>query len=96
MDYLQDLGITAIYLNPIFEVTSLHKYDSSTFHHIDQYFSPDPTGDRKLIKKEIPDDPSTWEWASADKLFFELIKQVHQRKMYIIIHGVFNHMGLNS
>jgi cyclomaltodextrinase / maltogenic alpha-amylase / neopullulanase len=96
LDYLQDLGITAIYLNPIFEAPSLHKYDAATFHHIDPNFGPDPTGDRKLIKKEISDDPSTWEWTSADKLFLKLIKQVHQRKMYIIIDGVFNHMGLNS
>lgn len=96
LDYLQDLGITAIYLNPIFEAPSLHKYDGATFHHIDPNFGPDPNGDRELIKKEVPDDPSTWVWTSADKLFLELVKQVHQRKMHIIIDGVFNHMGLNS
>ena len=96
LDYIQDLGITAIYLNPIFEAPSLHKYDGATFHHVDPNFGPDPNGDREVIKKEIPDDPSTWIWTSADKLFLELVKQVHQRKMYIIIDGVFNHMGLNS
>jgi glycosidase len=93
---LQDLGITALYLNPIFEAPSLHKYDGATFHHVDPNFGPDPVGDRKLIVKEIPDDPSTWVWTSADKLFLELLKKVHERKMYIIIDGVFNHMGLNS
>ena len=96
LDYIQDLGITAIYLNPIFEAPSLHKYDGATFHHVDPNFGPDPNGDREVIKKEIPDDPSTWIWTSADKSFLELVKQVHQRKMYIIIDGVFNHMGLNS
>jgi cyclomaltodextrinase / maltogenic alpha-amylase / neopullulanase len=96
LDYLQELGITALYLNPIFEAPSLHKYDGATFHHIDPNFGSNPSGDRELIKKEIPDDPSTWAWTSADKLFLELIKQVHQRKMYIILDGVFNHMGLNS
>lgn len=96
LDYIQDLGITAIYLNPIFEAPSLHKYDGATYHHVDPNFGPDPIGDRKLIEREIPDDPSTWLWTSADKLFLELIKKVHQRKMYIIIDGVFNHMGLNS
>ena len=96
LDYLQDLGITALYLNPIFEAPSLHKYDGATFHHVDPNFGPNPGGDRELIKREIPDDPSTWVWTSADKLFLELVKQVHQRKMYIIIDGVFNHMGLNS
>ena len=96
LDYIQDLGVTAIYLNPIFEAPSLHKYDGATYHHVDPSFDPDPNGDRELIINEIPEDPSTWVWTTADKLFLELVKQVHQRKMYIIIDGVFNHMGLNS
>lgn len=96
LDYLKDLGIGAIYLNPVFEAPSLHKYDGATFHHIDPHFGPDPSGDRELIKKEIPHDPSTWVWTSADKLFLKLIDEVHKRDMKIIIDGVFNHMGLNS
>ncbi len=96
LDYLQELGVTALYLNPIFEAPSLHKYDGATYHHVDPNFGPDPNGDRALIAKEVPDDPSTWVWTSADRLFLELIKQVHERKMYIIIDGVFNHMGINS
>src|SRR3989304_8154112 len=36
LDYLADLGIIAIYFNPIFEGISLHKYDASTYHHIDR------------------------------------------------------------
>ena len=31
LDYLKDLGITAIYLNPIFESPSLHKYDAASY-----------------------------------------------------------------
>jgi len=96
LGYLQDLGITALYLNPIFESPSLHKYDGTSFHHVDPNFGPDPNGDRNMISEEIPDDPSTWSWTSADKLFLELVKEVHQRNMYIIIDGVFNHMGLNN
>ena len=96
LDYLQELGIEALYLNPIFESPSLHKYDGATYHHIDPNFGPDPQGDRQLIATETPDDPSTWTWTSADKLFLQLITAVHQRGMRIIIDGVFNHMGLNS
>ncbi len=96
LDYIQDLGITALYLNPVFEAPSLHKYDGATYHHIDPNFGPDPTGDRKLIATETPDDPETWVWTSADKLFLKLVQEVHSRDMYIIIDGVFNHMGINS
>ena len=93
LDYLKKLGVGAIYLNPVFEAVSLHKYDGSTYHHIDVNFGPDPEGDRKLIASETPDDPSTWVWTSADKLFLKLIEEVHSRGMKIIIDGVFNHTG---
>ena len=96
LDYLKELGIGAIYLNPVFWSPSSHKYDAATYHHIDPYFGPDPAGDIKMIKSEIPDDPETWVWTSADKLFLKLIDEVHNRDMKIIIDGVFNHMGLNS
>ena len=64
-----------------------------TYHHIDVNFGPDPIGDKKIIESETPDDPSTWKWTSADKLFLKLISEVHKRGMHIIIDGVFNHVG---
>lgn len=38
LPYLDGLGITAIYLNPIFESPSNHKYDTTDFLHIDDNF----------------------------------------------------------
>jgi len=35
LDYLQDLGITAIYLNPIFESASNHRYHTFDYYNVD-------------------------------------------------------------
>jgi len=95
LDYLQDLGISALYLNPIFQAPSSHKYDGATYHHVDANLGPDPQGDRQLMAKENPLDPRTWSWTQADQLLLKLIAELHQRSMYLILDGVFNHVGLN-
>lgn len=95
LDYLQQLGVTGIYLNPIFEAPSHHKYDGATYHHVDPHFGPDPAGDKALIAKEDPLDSKTWVWTQADELALELIDQCHRRGMRILFDGVFNHVGIN-
>lgn len=92
LDYLQQLGVNAIYFNPVFYARSLHKYDGNTFHHIDPHFGPDPAGDFKLMADETS-DPKSWHWTAADKLFLELLRKAHSLGIRVIIDGVFNHTG---
>ncbi|MDD2533439.1 MAG: glycoside hydrolase family 13 protein, partial [Eubacteriales bacterium] len=35
LDYLQQLGVTILYLNPIFQARSNHRYDTGDYEHVD-------------------------------------------------------------
>lgn len=94
LDYLQELGVTALFLNPVNDAPSLHKYDARNYRHIDRNFGPDPEGDAALLATEDPTDPSTWSWTSADRLFLDLVEEVHRRDMRIIIDYSWNHTGV--
>ena len=68
LDYLQDLGITAIYLNPIFQSTANHRY------HTHDYYKVDPM-------------------LGGNLAFNTLLENAHQRRIRVILDGVFNHVG---
>ena len=48
LDYLKDLGITGLYLCPIFESPSNHKYNTTNYFEIDRHF-----GDKKIFRKLV-------------------------------------------
>ncbi len=51
LDYLQQLGVNAIYLNPIFLSPSVHKYDSLDYFQIDPHFGGNEALER--LTKEL-------------------------------------------
>jgi glycosidase len=92
LDYLERLGVNALYFNPLFRARSEHKYDGATFHHVDPHFGPDPAGDLARVSGETA-DPATWVWTAADSLFLVMLREAHGRGIRVIIDGVFNHTG---
>jgi glycosidase len=93
VDYIQSLGVTAIYFNPLNDSPSLHKYDARNYTHIDRNFGPDPKGDIVIMDSETHDDPATWKWTSADKLFLKVVDEFHKRGIKVIMDYSWNHTG---
>lgn len=50
LDYLKDLGVTALYLTPIFSSISNHKYDIYDYYKIDSQFGNDKLFSRLVSK----------------------------------------------
>ena len=50
LPYLRDLGISILYLNPIFEAASNHRYDTSDYMHLDPFLG-DEQDFRDLIQE---------------------------------------------
>lgn len=98
LDYIKDLGITAIYFNPVFEGDSMHKYDASAFHHIDDNFgAPGPVPPRWTHQPDNRQhDPEDWSWTESDRYFLDvLLPEARRRGIRVVIDGVWNHTGRN-
>lgn len=90
LDHLKSLGVGALYLTPIFDSPSLHKYDAADHRHID------PTLARGERAHSQSNDPATSEWpiTAADQYFFnEFLPQVQQQGFRLVLDGVWNHVG---
>ena len=103
LDYLQDLGIEALYLNPIFVSPSSHKYDCQDYDHIDPHFGvitddvdhvmEAAEKNNETAAKYIRRVTSEENLEKSDDLFARLCSELHRRGMRIILDGVFNHCG---
>ena len=81
--YLKDLGVTALYLNPIFQAPSVHKYDCVDYFHVDPHFGGDEalaalsrdlheSGMKLILDISINHTGANHRWFNRDGMFFDV------------------------
>jgi glycosidase len=89
LDALGDLGVTALYLNPIFDAPSMHKYDAADYRHVDPTLAGDSPSQRPGGETV---DPATWVWTGADRFLIDtLLPAARRRGIRVVLDGVWNH-----
>lgn len=84
LDYLKSLGVTIIYLSPIFEAASNHRYDTGDYFKIDELF-----GDEELFKTLIEKCKSL----GMEVMFDGVFNHTGSDSIYFNKNGNYNSLG---
>ena len=103
IDYLQELGVEAVYFNPLFVSPSNHKYDIQDYDYIDPHYGkivvdegntlPDWENNNMNASKYISRVTDKRNLEASNEFFIHFVEEVHKKGMRVILDGVFNHCG---
>ncbi len=92
LDHIRDLGATVIWFCPIFEATSLHKYEAADHRHIDPHLAH--PGAPEQSRPDFTTDANAWVWTPADRYFIDgFLPAAKQHGLRVVLDGVWNHVG---
>lgn len=103
LDYLAELGVEAVYFNPIFVSPSNHKYDTQDYDYIDPHLAIIEEDEEYSMEgwetnngyapKYIRRTTSKVNLQKSNEYFASLVQKMHDKGIKVIIDGVFNHCG---
>ena len=103
LDYLEDLGVDVLYLNPIFVSPSNHKYDIQDYDYVDPHFTKIVVDEGEVLPEGALNNIQATKYISrvtdkrnleaSNAFFVKFVEEVHKRGMRVILDGVFNHCG---
>lgn len=103
LEYLKELGVEAVYFNPLFVSPSNHKYDTQDYDYIDPHLA--------VIEEDVDHYMQGWEkhngyapkyirrttskvnLEKSNEYFARLVEKMHEMDIKVVVDGVFNHCG---
>ncbi|MDE6691668.1 MAG: glycoside hydrolase family 13 protein [Clostridia bacterium] len=103
LQYLKNLGVEAVYFNPLFVSPSNHKYDTQDYDYIDPHLA--------VIENDYDHCMQGWEkhngyapkyirrvtdktnLEKSNEYFAYLVDKMHEMDIKVVVDGVFNHCG---